>query len=55
MGLGRLIARQLGRPSRLTGRLMNLANAGGIPSTLTCASCMRPLWMFGTVEFIDAA
>ena len=27
MGLARLIVRQLARPSRLTGRLMNLANA----------------------------
>jgi arsenite methyltransferase len=29
MGLAQLIARQLGRPSRLTGRLLNLANARG--------------------------
>jgi SAM-dependent methyltransferase len=29
MGLARLIARQLGRPSRVTGRLLNLANARG--------------------------
>lgn len=27
MGLAHLIARQLGRPSRLTGRILNLANA----------------------------
>src|SRR4051795_1198288 len=27
MGLARLVARQLGRPSHVTGRLLNLANA----------------------------
>src|SRR3954449_4990055 len=29
MGLARFVASQLGRPSRLTGRLLNLANARG--------------------------
>jgi arsenite methyltransferase len=29
MALARLIARELGRPSRMTGRLLNLANARG--------------------------
>jgi arsenite methyltransferase len=29
MGLARFIAHQLGRPSRVTGRLLNLANARG--------------------------
>jgi arsenite methyltransferase len=29
VGLARLIARQLGRPSRITGRLLNMANIRG--------------------------